>query len=90
MEISLKFRVFVDEGNPNFLGNNLINFGKRIFIYRVIGVLQATQQKAFIFKPVEPIAKFLREIPTQEEKSFNNRLYELSLQYEPRGAEKVF
>lgn len=87
--LSLTDLTMIDEGNPHLHGN-LFNFTKRMAIYNVISNLQSFQHKPYAFKPVESIAKFLREIPTQEEKSYNKRLWDVSLQYEPRGAEKVF
>jgi len=79
---------FMDEGNPDFL-NGLINMGKRMLTYRVISEIQRYQQVGYSLKPVEMIAKHVRDLPSRDEKTFSGLLYDVSMSREPRGVDKV-
>jgi son of sevenless-like protein len=75
---------FADEGNPNNLNDdpNLINFEKRILIYRIIQDLLINQQHYYTFGVSDPIYSFLAGLHHLPEKE----LYSISLYREPRGA----
>jgi hypothetical protein len=70
---------FIDEGNGDMV-NGMINFEKREMIHRVISDLQHYQHNRYKFPAVEPLCTFLSELPASSEK----KLYDLSLQREPR------
>lgn len=74
---------FIDDGNKNTI-NGLINFSKRQLTYKVISEMQRYQQIGYYLKPVSDIQQILNEIPSFDEKSFSKKLYEISLQKEPR------
>jgi len=82
--VSLVDLTFSDEGNPNYLNENpaLINFEKRILIYRIIQDLLLVVQQPYSFPVTEPIYSFLFGLHHMTEKE----LYSLSLYREPKGA----
>ncbi len=69
----------MEDGNPDKV-DNLINFGKRELVYRVIEEVHQYQLTAYNFERQEPIYTFLRELPSLDEKD----LFDLSLVREPR------
>jgi len=79
---------FIDEGNPDTV-NGLINFGKKTLTYRVVSEVQRYQLQGYNLKKFGLVAKFTGDVPTRDEKTYNQKLYELSMTREPRGAEKV-
>jgi hypothetical protein len=79
---------FIDEGNPDML-NGLINMGKRMLTHRVISEIQRYQLIGYALKHVPTVSKFIKDIPSRDEKVFGPQLYDISMSREPRGAEKV-
>merc|ERR1712137_1127881 len=71
---------FIEDGNPDFV-QGLINYRKRELVYSVIREIQQYQQKSYTDDFVN-IAHFLTELASNDEE----KLYELSLIREPRGA----
>jgi len=71
---------FIEEGNPDFIGE-LINFDKRRRIAVVIKEIQQYQNEPYCFKEVSIIQGFLL---AGGEYVDENRCYQLSLQVEPR------
>ena len=71
---------FMEDGNPDFVKDNLINFEKRKLIYSVIAEVARYQSQPYAFPVLEPIFTFLTELPSFSEKE----MYKLSLTYEPR------
>jgi Rap guanine nucleotide exchange factor 1 len=78
---------FTDEGNPDEI-NGLINFGKRLLVYRCIDEIKRFQQVPYLLKQVDAVTMHVRDIPCHDE-SYDKVLYEQSMQREPRGAERV-
>jgi len=70
---------FMEDGNPDKV-DNLINFGKRELVYRVIEEVVQYQLTPYQIERSEPIYTFLRELPNLDEKD----LFDLSLVREPR------
>jgi hypothetical protein len=81
----------MEDGNPDFVRDTLINFEKRNLIYSVIAEVARHQTTPYNFPVLEPIFTFLKELPTFSERES----YNLSMAYEPRSggsaapAEKV-
>jgi len=75
---------FIDDGNPDYLANGLINFGKRELVYGIISEIQQYQQISYPFPYVDNIASFLTDLPSNNDAD----LYTLSLIREPRNAKK--
>lgn len=73
---------FTDE-NPDKI-NGMINFNKRVMVYKIISGITSRQKVPFNFQPVQQIVRILRNVPIKPE----NELYELSLKHEPRGAQR--
>ncbi|KAJ3446948.1 guanine nucleotide exchange factor [Anaeramoeba flamelloides] len=76
--------VFIEDGNPDYINGNLINFSKRKLVYHVIHQLQYFQSSNYNLHPVYQIASFLNHFPRLEKKE----LYQLSLEREPRNVSK--
>ena len=75
--------VFIDDGNPDKIENNLVNFDKNYLLYKVIKEIQLYQQTPYLFQPVEEIQDYLTSSMTVlDEKD----AYDLSLKYEPRDS----
>lgn len=73
---------FTDE-NPDKI-QGMINFNKRVMVYRIINGILSRQTTPFNFQPVQQIVRILRKVPLKSE----NELYDLSLKHEPRGAQR--
>jgi len=71
---------FIEDGNPDWI-QGLINYRKRELVYSVIREIQQYQQQSYTDDFVN-IAHFLTELASNDEE----KLYELSLIREPRGA----
>ena len=71
---------FTDE-NPDKI-NGMINFGKRVLVYKIIHGLLSRQTTPYNFQPVQQIVRILKKAPLKKD----DELYELSLKHEPRGA----
>eukprot|EP01132_Coremiostelium_polycephalum_P009381 gene9381-11523_t len=71
---------FIEDGNPNIIGNNLINFSKYTLLYKVISEVQTYQWSEYNLNYVPIIHTFIKDLspPTASE------LYQLSLQKEPK------
>lgn len=69
--------------------NGLINMGKRMLTYKVISEMQRYQLIGYQLRQVPAIAKYIKDIPSRDEKVYGQQLYEISMSREPRGAEKV-
>lgn len=83
--VPLSDLTFAEDGNPDFLPNTqLMNFSKREVLSKIIVELQLNQSAAYTITEVEPLFSFLKDLPLNDEKE----CYELSLQLEPRGAQK--
>lgn len=82
--VYLKDLTFIEDGNKDKI-NGLINFGKRRLLYTVISEIQQFQQKGYVFTHEAPVEAYLSEIATLDE----NELYNISLQCEPRSANKI-
>eukprot|EP01094_Clydonella_sp_ATCC50884_P023673 TRINITY_DN5739_c0_g1_i2.p1 TRINITY_DN5739_c0_g1~~TRINITY_DN5739_c0_g1_i2.p1 ORF type:complete len:981 (-),score=236.14 TRINITY_DN5739_c0_g1_i2:206-2971(-) len=82
--VYLKDLTFIEDGNPDTT-DGLINFAKRGLIYRIIEDVQQYQLKDYDIKQDLSIAPFVQVIHKYDE----NHLYKLSLEREPRGAEKA-
>ncbi|KAF2074459.1 hypothetical protein CYY_004241 [Polysphondylium violaceum] len=75
---------FTEEGNPNIIGNNLINFAKYTLLYKVISEVQQYQWSEYNLKVVPIIQTFIKDLTPQNASD----LYKISLQKEPKGAQK--
>eukprot|EP00002_Diphylleia_rotans_P038559 TRINITY_DN8793_c0_g4_i1.p1 TRINITY_DN8793_c0_g4~~TRINITY_DN8793_c0_g4_i1.p1 ORF type:complete len:1087 (+),score=223.15 TRINITY_DN8793_c0_g4_i1:44-3304(+) len=86
--VYLRDLVFIEDGNPDTVGDNLINFQKRRFVYNVIQEICQYQQTAYRFEPVEPLMSYCMALPALKD----DDLYKLSLSREGRNAtrEEVF
>ncbi|EGC33639.1 hypothetical protein DICPUDRAFT_48828 [Dictyostelium purpureum] len=75
---------FIEEGNPNIIRNNLINFAKYYLIHKVISEIQQYQWTEYQLNVAPIIQTFIRDIPQVN----LDELYQLSLLKEPRGSLK--
>eukprot|EP01102_Stenamoeba_stenopodia_P022968 TRINITY_DN9768_c0_g3_i1.p1 TRINITY_DN9768_c0_g3~~TRINITY_DN9768_c0_g3_i1.p1 ORF type:complete len:1216 (+),score=300.44 TRINITY_DN9768_c0_g3_i1:210-3857(+) len=75
---------FIEDGNPNNIGNGLINFFKRRQISAVIHEIQQCQQTPYCLESVPQIQEYLKNVEVLTE----DECYQLSLQHLPRGAPK--
>ena len=73
---------FTDENPDKIMG--MINFNKRVMVYRIINGILSRQTTPYNFQPVQQIVRILRRVPLKPE----NELYDLSLKHEPRGAQR--
>ncbi|KAN0023643.1 hypothetical protein ACTFIV_008030 [Dictyostelium citrinum] len=76
---------FIEEGNPNIIRGNLINFAKYYLIYRVISEIQQYQWTEYQLNVAPIIQTFIRDVSIS---STSDDLYHLSLLKEPRNALK--
>ncbi len=72
---------FVDEGNPDMV-DGLINFEKRLDIWRYIQEVESYKKEPFQWPQVEPLHSLLTSLPAFGDKE----LYGLSLMVEKRVA----
>jgi hypothetical protein len=75
---------FLDNGNPNFHSDSLINFSKCRLIYHQIRDLILRQDKSYIFEEVPALHESLLKFTFLDD----DTLYEVSLQREPRDVKK--
>eukprot|EP00004_Rigifila_ramosa_P019815 TRINITY_DN5087_c0_g1_i3.p1 TRINITY_DN5087_c0_g1~~TRINITY_DN5087_c0_g1_i3.p1 ORF type:complete len:1169 (+),score=295.43 TRINITY_DN5087_c0_g1_i3:53-3559(+) len=80
--VYLRDLVFIEDGNPDMLNGNLINFQKRRYAFNVIAEIQQYQQDLYPFPFAEPLYSFLAQLPTETD----DDLYNLSIECEPRNA----
>ena len=76
--------IFIGEGNPDTIENR-VNFCKHKFVYSVVATIQAYQVTSYNLEPAESIQAFMNSLPALSDKE----LYQLSLELEPRGAERA-
>jgi hypothetical protein len=81
MGVHLSDLTFIEDGNPDKMGN-LINFGKRKLVSKVISLLQRYQPTPYNLETVPRIIKLLSKTINVTD----NDLYQMSLLREPRGA----
>ena len=75
---------FIDEGNPDKI-EGLFNWSKRKLIYNVISKIQQYQQTRYQLQVYTLLENYLSNLPKKD----GDNLYNISLQREPRNAEKV-
>eukprot|EP00211_Chloroparvula_japonica_P000959 CAMPEP_0119135872 /NCGR_PEP_ID=MMETSP1310-20130426/20227_1 /TAXON_ID=464262 /ORGANISM="Genus nov. species nov., Strain RCC2339" /LENGTH=985 /DNA_ID=CAMNT_0007126817 /DNA_START=12 /DNA_END=2966 /DNA_ORIENTATION=- len=73
---------FIEDGNPDTVKGNLINFTKRRYVAQVIQDIQQYQQTPFCLKPEPIIQGYLRSLYIWDEE----KLYQYSLEFMPRSA----
>lgn len=85
--IYLQDLTFIEDGNPDFLrkSNNLINFAKRHKAAEVIREIKQFQSFAYNFHSIPEFQSFIKS--NLEQSHDVERLYERSLQIEPRVIE---
>ena len=71
--------VMLDEGNPDFVKGNLINWAKRSLAASIIQKVQAFQQKRFNISVIVQINEWLKDISTFSDE----QLFHLSQSLEP-------
>jgi len=84
MGVHLSDLTFIEEGNPDKMGN-LINFSKRKLVSKQISQLQQYQSTPYNLDPVPRIIK----IVSKPVNATDDDLYKLSLLREPRNANKT-
>jgi RasGEF domain len=75
---------FIEDGNPDFHDDTLINFSKRRLLFKTVSEIERYQAKRPDVKADLTLSQLLYSIPTFSEAT----LYDLSLKREPRGATK--
>jgi len=84
--VFLQDLTFIEDGNPDIIRDNLINFSKRRLLYSVISKMLLYQEgKEYDFHPIPAIQAVINEIPNDINEK---ELYNVSLLREPRGSEK--
>ncbi len=78
---------FMEDGNPDFTENGLINWLKRSLLYTVLSQFLEFQRLAYFdFADTDELARsLLGSINSLQESA--SKLYDISLQLEPRGGE---
>ena len=76
---------WLQDGNPDYVDNVLINFSKRRLVYDVIAKVQQYQQLPYNFHPIPQIQEFLLAFPHKDE----GELWQISLNLEPRKADRT-
>ena len=75
---------FMDDGNPDLINSGLINFYKRTLMFKIIKQIEIFQQVPYNLKAVSKIQEWIYSFePYDDEK-----LYDISLEIEPRNAKK--
>jgi hypothetical protein len=84
--VTLKDMTFVEDGNPNMIGD-LINWAKRKLIYTVVAHFLRFNKIDYIIEPITVADDYPFERLVKEASQLNDdELFEHSLQCEPRGA----
>ena len=73
---------FIEEGNPDMIGN-LINFAKRRLVVDVVLKLESFASASYDIEPSLELDAFFQNLPQYNDKE----LYSRSLACEPRGAD---
>ncbi|KAJ3423379.1 guanine nucleotide exchange factor [Anaeramoeba flamelloides] len=74
---------FIEDGNPNFTENKLINFQKHLLLSKLIRKIRRFQEIPFELKPIQKILNYLSDFNFDTEEVS----YEKSLQLEPKVKE---
>ncbi|KAG7738219.1 hypothetical protein KL932_003826 [Ogataea haglerorum] len=74
---------FLTDGNPDYLHNNrnLVNFGKRLSIYRTIQEVIKFNAKAYHFEKIDELWSYFHDM--WEQLPDDDKLYNISLKLEP-------
>jgi len=80
---------FIEDGNPKYFQNGLINFKKCSLVATTIIGIQQYQQQPYNLTVVPMIKDFLLQGIKSAEAYNNDALYELSLKIEPRQPSNV-
>jgi hypothetical protein len=75
--------VFVTDGNPDFILKRVNLFKFKLF-YKTISLIQNYQATPYSLEPVDAIQQFLTSQTILSDKELHN----LSLEIEPRGADR--
>jgi len=75
---------FIDEGNPKYIENNLINFKKKALEYEVIIQVLRFQESSYQFNLVPQVCTMIKNLPAMTE----DDMYEISLEIEPRDCRR--
>jgi hypothetical protein len=75
---------FIEDGNPDWLDGDLINWEKRRLQYTILSKIDAYQRTPFNYQRVPHLQKLLANMSILSDKA----LFEKSLEIEPRNATK--
>lgn len=75
---------FIDEGNPNYIGQ-FINFSKQELVHDVLREVLVFQMESYNIPSIPNIASYFLALPALDE----DTLYKISIEREPRGAKSV-
>ena len=80
---------YQEDGNPDFITRKsgtikLINFEKRLMVFKVITNLRIYQSKHYQLAPLAQVQEFLQDAIMRHNLSDINEAYKLSLLREPR------
>ncbi len=80
---------FIQDGNPDNLAGNLVNFRKRQKAMEVINDIKRWQAQPFNFTPIPAVLQFIEESLSQFSETVDVRehFWQLSLDREPRERE---
>jgi hypothetical protein len=73
---------FIEDGNPDTVKNDLVNFTKRRYVAQVIQDIQQYQNIPYCLTPVPTVQNFFRTSVNWDDE----KLYQVSLQFMPRNA----
>ena len=82
--VYLQDLTFIEDGNPDYVDGDLINFYKRSLVRKTITQLETFQQQAYNFIKVPILRAYLENLPQMDDDS----MYKMSLCREPRGAKR--
>ena len=89
--VHLQDLIFIDEGNPDLI-DDLYNVEKKILFWKSVTQIDYFQNISFRllrFDEILLLTNFTEDIVTSSQKEFDNQMYQLSLQREPRGAKNI-
>jgi len=86
--------VYIDEGHQNLIkspsgAKDLINWQKKKLIYNVISQLQQWQNIGYNIMPIPQIYQMIKSDKIKHQRLVDTELWNLSLQREPRDAERA-
>ena len=77
---------FIDDGNPDTLGEESLNWNKYLLYHKVLSEFTEQQRRCnYSFAP-DPVRYFLEKDMSAIEDMNMNKLYDLSLEQEPRDS----